>query len=231
MADIRKAFAGHDALSTKELIAHLIADDERQWGTYGKTGKPITDRELARLLKPFAIISTTLHRGGLADAKGYEKVRFAEAWDSYLGLTEAAAAKDQNNSEAGQNDFSERPDASQPSERPNTDGEGTSRIFASVQEAVLDGYEKGDLSNNHAGLDARTLSGGVSAAKDEIDQENGRLTTTATTGETGVCAQCKGRPDGKEQLISVIGGQSIWLHRECRKYWFDDHPAQRPSPK
>jgi hypothetical protein len=49
--------------------------------------------------------------------------------------------------------------------------------------------------------------------------------------DRGMCAQCKGVPDGKEQIVSLAGGETVWLHRECRKYWFDDHPAQRPDPR
>ena len=37
------------------------------------------------------------------------------------------------------------------------------------------------------------------------------------------CAQCRGRPDGKEQQYQQRG-RIVWLHRECRPYWLKEHP-------
>ena len=60
--DIRGAFAAtdHDAIFTKTLIALLVADEERPWAAYGRSGKSISDRQVAKLLSPFGIISGTV---------------------------------------------------------------------------------------------------------------------------------------------------------------------------
>jgi Protein of unknown function (DUF3631) len=52
-------------------------------GDYAK-GEPITDRQLAKLLKPFGIISTTVHPPGAPHAKGYCRADFEDAWERYL---------------------------------------------------------------------------------------------------------------------------------------------------
>src|SRR5215831_10042403 len=62
LVDINRAFdaSGLAEIPTKALIAALCADTERPWAAYFK-GEGITDRQLAKLLKPFGIVSTTVH--------------------------------------------------------------------------------------------------------------------------------------------------------------------------
>src|SRR5262245_18126172 len=85
LGDIRKVFAASQAseMTTKGLIAALAVDEERPWVTYSK-GEPITDRQLAKLLKPFCIISATVHPPGAPDAKGYRRASFEDVWARYL---------------------------------------------------------------------------------------------------------------------------------------------------
>jgi Protein of unknown function (DUF3631)/RepB DNA-primase N-terminal domain len=85
LADVKKAFAacGLVELPTKVLIAALCADPERRWAAYAK-GEQITDRQLAKLLRPFGIVSVTVHPPNAPDAKGYRRADFEEAWGRYL---------------------------------------------------------------------------------------------------------------------------------------------------
>ena len=85
LGDAKKVFdAGKPAeIPTKVFIAALCVDEERPWGTYRK-GEPITDRQLAKLLKPFGIVSTTVHPLGAPHAKGYRRADFEDAWARYL---------------------------------------------------------------------------------------------------------------------------------------------------
>src|SRR5207248_2459220 len=74
------------AMITKKLMTTLCSDEERPWATWNK-GKPISDRQLAKLLGQFDIISETVHpheTGELKDAKGYKLARFADARERYL---------------------------------------------------------------------------------------------------------------------------------------------------
>lgn len=137
--DIRAAFAAADkeAVFTKALIAWLVADEERPWAAYGRMGKPISDRQIAKLLGPFRIISGTVRIDG-ATAKGYYRSAFEEAWGRY-----PKPAKPEGNS--------------QPSQRHNRDETGTSDDFASVTETPRDGSKKCDLSNSDGTCDGVTL--------------------------------------------------------------------------
>jgi putative DNA primase/helicase len=85
LADVKKAFAacGLAELPTKALIAALCADPERPWAAYAK-GEQITDRQLAKLLRPFGIVSVTVHPPNAPDAKGYRRADLEEAWGRYL---------------------------------------------------------------------------------------------------------------------------------------------------
>jgi putative DNA primase/helicase len=93
--DIKAVFDTRDrqAITTKTLIAALIADEERPWATYAG-GRAITDRQIVKLLKPFEILSETVHpyeTGEVKDLKGYKRERLEDAFSRYLtGANDAA---------------------------------------------------------------------------------------------------------------------------------------------
>src|SRR5215467_4865958 len=84
LADIRTAFGESECITSADAVAALVADPERPWATWGKGDKPLTQNGLARLLKPFGIISETVHLVGRPHAKGYKRVWFEPLWASYL---------------------------------------------------------------------------------------------------------------------------------------------------
>jgi hypothetical protein len=85
LRDAKKVFDVSKAaeLPTKTFIAALCVDAERPWSAHFK-GEPITDRQLAKLLRPFGILSGTVHPPGAPDAKGYRRADFEDAWARYL---------------------------------------------------------------------------------------------------------------------------------------------------
>lgn len=91
LADIREFFVNHEvgkkleAVPTKVLLGYLEALPERPWGSYGKRGKALNDRQLAKLLEDFGISSRTV-RSPLATGtvKGYLRSSFEDAWCRYL---------------------------------------------------------------------------------------------------------------------------------------------------
>ena len=84
LADIKQVFDTKQAekIRTAELIAALVDDDEQGWATYNR-GKPITPRQLARLLAGYGIRSKTV-RFGSHTPKGYERSQFTDAFARYL---------------------------------------------------------------------------------------------------------------------------------------------------
>ena len=168
-------------MATKVLIDRLIADPERPWADYRK-GKPITDKQLAALLKPFGITSETVHRPGEPDAKGYRRTRLGEAWSRYLStendnsdVSKVARAGSRDASEgadAGRSPFSTQNGAFETSKRPSGCGTGTSEDSRSVQEVPSGRIENCDLSHSRSGLDGWTAREPEDAGGGNRDSED-----------------------------------------------------------
>src|SRR5262249_17224886 len=119
--------------------------------------KPLTQKQLGGLLRPFGVISETVSVPGFNDAKGYKRIRFEEAWEAYCPGQNLLST----NSE-----FSKRRSVGMPMESAQVSD------FQSVAEASGDGLKNNKLPNSHAGFDASTFR------KDE----NGREDDSATNG-------------------------------------------------
>jgi hypothetical protein len=93
LRDIKAAFDadGSAEISTKALITALLADEERPWATFAK-GKPVTDRQIAKMLGKYRIKSDDVRPNGV-HAKGYQRVRFEDVWARYLPKTSPPAAQ------------------------------------------------------------------------------------------------------------------------------------------
>ena len=70
--------ASDRVIPTKEIIAALVAADERPWAAW-RHDKPITPRALARLLGPLGI-----HPGSVGSLRGYRADAFTDAFARYL---------------------------------------------------------------------------------------------------------------------------------------------------
>lgn len=90
LGDIRDVFINRSIIriSSAELIENLVEIVPRPWAEYGKSGKPITQNKLARLLKPLAIPPThglvILMDGSEANVRRYELWQFKEAFERFL---------------------------------------------------------------------------------------------------------------------------------------------------
>jgi hypothetical protein len=244
LADIRKAFGSDNAMRSADLVKALTSDPERPWVEW-KNGKPLTPKQLGGLLRPFGIISETVSIANLADAKGYKRVHFEDAWRRYL--------PDQNTSSDAFPTF-------ETSKRRNADDAGISRDFRNVAEDADDGSKNDDLSYSHAGSDVSTFRNPQSAGKDgfatpeeelddtfeELDDAFGTVPDTGSddveTAPTEVglvpndtpaqveqpddgsippvlrrCEQCGAPRDPDKGAVTPrdFGGIRHWLHERC----------------
>jgi hypothetical protein len=138
---IHRAFGSNDAMRSADLVKELTSDPERPWVEW-RNGKPLTQKQLGGLLRPFGIISETVHIPGLAHAKGYQRVRFEDAWRRYL---------------PGQNGSSDAFPPFEACKRASADAAGTSGDFQSVRKENSHVSKNDDLSYSRAGLHACTL--------------------------------------------------------------------------
>jgi hypothetical protein len=85
LADICDVWAcwSSDKIRTADLLTKLTEDDEKAWATYNR-GKPISPRQLARLLDVYGIKSKTVRLGKDDTPKGYERSQFDDAFGRYL---------------------------------------------------------------------------------------------------------------------------------------------------
>jgi hypothetical protein len=71
-----------DAIGSQDLIDRLTADSESEWAEWYR-GKPITQRQLAVLLKPFHIFPDRVQVGANR-VRGYSRAQFEDAWERYI---------------------------------------------------------------------------------------------------------------------------------------------------
>jgi putative DNA primase/helicase len=99
-------------ITSADLVADLVVLEGHPWAEMGRSGKPLTQNRLARMLKPLGIAPGLV--GPKADRKrGYRLADFREAFDRYLG----AGAADQPSADAPERDqpSADAPERDQPS--------------------------------------------------------------------------------------------------------------------
>ena len=156
LADIRKAFGDLDVIRSADLVEKLVGDPERPWADWRHT-RPLTQKQLGGLLRPFGITSETVSAPGFKDAKGYKRASLEEAWAAYC---------------PGQNTSHSPGGTSEASKRRNADETDTTSDFSSVADTSGDASKNGKLAYSHAGSDASTLRKPGNGAK-------ANLTTTS----------------------------------------------------
>lgn len=84
LEDLRQLFStrGGDRLRSDEIVQDLTAMEDRPWPEW-RSGKPITPRQVAKLLGPFGIAPTTI-RTMAGTAKGYLASQFEDVFRRYL---------------------------------------------------------------------------------------------------------------------------------------------------
>lgn len=102
LGDIREVFETRkaDKLSSADLLAALIGDEEKSWATYNR-GRPMSPKQLSNRLKGYGIKPAVI-RIGLATPRGYRLADFDDAFARYLaGTAVLSATAQQPNNGAG----------------------------------------------------------------------------------------------------------------------------------
>jgi Protein of unknown function (DUF3631)/Bifunctional DNA primase/polymerase, N-terminal len=223
LRDIRVAFGDDGEIRTADLLAKLTADPERPWADWSH-GKALTAKHLGRLLKPFAIVSSNVKPPGLAQAKGYRRADFEEAWAAYCPLPSLVKTP-----LAAERGVASRPSVQTPAESPQLRG------FASVHDAHADGSKKGDLSYSHARLDGWMDRNPESDGECHSDQgveplDTPVLAVTDPSADLDIparfrhCEHCN-KTDGVE--CWDLNGRGVWLHDTCVSAWSDAKQGDR----
>lgn len=93
LEDIRDVFESKhvERISTTDLIAALVNDEEGAWATYNR-GRPLAPRQLGKMLKAYGIASKNV-RLGYEQTKGFERAQFADAFSRYLSPSQDLSAQ------------------------------------------------------------------------------------------------------------------------------------------
>jgi hypothetical protein len=89
LGDIKATFVakGADRLWSEDIAAAIHAIAGRSWAQWGRTGRPISQNQIARLLKDCNIYPGKI-RIGNPSRRGYYLSQFAEAFERYLCVPE-----------------------------------------------------------------------------------------------------------------------------------------------
>jgi len=84
LEDLRAVFehSGTDRLFSRDVVAELIVMEDRPWPEW-KAGKPLTARQLAKLIQPFGVKPRCL-RIGDTRSRGYYQEDFEDVFERYL---------------------------------------------------------------------------------------------------------------------------------------------------
>jgi putative DNA primase/helicase len=158
LADIRLAFGEEREISSAKLVATLTADPVRPWVEW-QNGKPLTQQQLAGLLKPFGIISERIELattpGIRGRVRGYKAEHFTEVWEAYC---------------PGQNPSQADSEAARCPGVPNPANAEQVDSFGGVPEASRDGSENAELFNNDGLWDTGTAPSPGNGREGEFDQ-------------------------------------------------------------
>jgi len=116
-----------DKITSKELVEHLAKIEERPWSEWGRSGKEISTRQVAKLLNPFGIKPET-HRFGRVTNKGYELESFKDVFSRYLD--DVSVTPSQPNDNEAFNEIEKVTDITDVTDRAVTDVTDTNSLKA-----------------------------------------------------------------------------------------------------
>jgi putative DNA primase/helicase len=102
LEDLQRMFAEEDVdrLASTLVVERLGGMEDRPWSEWGRSRKPITPRQLAKLLEPFQIKPRTI-RINTSTTKGYLRTSFEDAFSRYLpDLADFAVTASHSSSDA-----------------------------------------------------------------------------------------------------------------------------------
>jgi len=96
LADIRKIMGERDRITSAELVERLADLEDRPWPEW-RGGKPISARQVARLLAPFGVKPRAARfEGHKPGSRGYLDADLVDAWARYLPLPPDPSATPQH---------------------------------------------------------------------------------------------------------------------------------------
>jgi len=213
LEDIRSIFSGETALldriSSQDLVDKLTAMDGRPWAEW-KSGRPLTQNTLARLLGPFEIISGTIRLPDGRTPKGYYRSAFDDAFSRYLPPQTATPPQPNNHGHCGALQDATRENDVALSETPQSNNHGYCGGVALSNPPV---GESGDVDSDEA----------PPTAPEPVQDGNGHRHQNGDADYEATGA-CRWHPD--KPAHAALAGME--LCRECYERF--DRAMNEPTP-
>jgi len=93
LSDLREVWNDEPHFATAELLRRLHALEESPWGDW--YGRPLSARDLAKLLRPYRIKSRSVRLPDGSTPKGYSRTDLEDAWSRYTRIPATSATTPQ----------------------------------------------------------------------------------------------------------------------------------------
>jgi hypothetical protein len=238
LGDIRTIFIDRfvTRIGSAAVIEDLIEIQPRPWAEYSKSGKPITQNKLARLLKPLGITpghgKVILDDGSETNARHYELWQFKEAFERFLPpLAGLQLATWQQLDEISTSEHFKVATPNLPlpvgeSKKSNNDG-----LVAALPLAKGGSGKKAHAPTARSKSDDFPYAGPVvevpDLGPDNLDKHGTSNPCAPRNPERAsdpaeLCAYCK-RPGGE---VWSYGDSEVRLHPECENPWIEARMAE-----
>jgi Protein of unknown function (DUF3631) len=218
---IKAAFdaRGIDRIISAGLVEDLVDDATAPWATYNK-GKPISQRQVAKLLKPYGITPKVIKLASGSTARGYLLEWFADAFERHCT---PSSPENPNSSVTSVTDLFSQENYPSPTDHPVTDKKDE-KPFDNNEVTEVTDKKRVPGSKAHVQTarpksksDDLPYTGPVVEVPDSGPDSLSEHGAPSNGGEGHICAYC-GRPGGNEVSTDGI---TIRLHPECEVPWID----------
>jgi hypothetical protein len=137
LGDLRAVFGDADALYTTTVLDRLHKLEDAPWADW--YGRPLSTRELAKLLRPYQVRSKSVREHGTgASLKGYARADLHDAWRRYVPSAPQATHPTQDGEPAAQAPPVDVADAQPPSDTTATSRPAVSDVSQGPEASATD---------------------------------------------------------------------------------------------
>jgi hypothetical protein len=137
LGDLRAVFGDSDAFYSTTILDRLHKLEDAPWGDW--YGRPLSTRELAKLLRPYQVRSKSVREHGTgASLKGYARADLHDAWQRYVHPAPQATHPTQEGEPAAQAALDGVADAQPPSDTAATSRRAVSDVSQGPEASATD---------------------------------------------------------------------------------------------
>jgi hypothetical protein len=137
LSDLREVFGDDDALYTTTILDRLHKLEDAPWADW--YGRPLSTRELAKLLRPYQVRSKSVREHGTgASLKGYAHADLHDAWQRYVPPAPQATHATQDGDPAAQSPPADVADPQPPSDTSATSRPAVSDVSQGPEASATD---------------------------------------------------------------------------------------------